>query len=128
VNAFARSLRKDFAAIFAGNPALKYSLIGLLRSKLPPLARKPGRPGSAVVTGALKLYSKRRRAFPGESDRERWAAIYTAVIEGHGQMKQVERRDAEQLLRDRVRWRLRWHRRRKRKVRFAVPHVVEIQP
>jgi hypothetical protein len=74
-----------------------------------------------VVTAALKLYSKRRRAFPGESDRERWAAIYSTVITGHAQMGPMELRDAEQLLRDRVRWRLRWQRRRKRKVSFAVP-------
>src|SRR5215831_2951336 len=93
VNAFARRLRRDFAAIFAGTPALKYSVVGLLRSKLPPLPRKPGRPGSAVVTDALKLYKKRKRLFPGEPDRERWAAIYEAAIPGHAQMNPVQKRD-----------------------------------
>jgi hypothetical protein len=121
---FARSLRKEFASLFAGNSTLKYSVANLLRSKLPPRSRGPGRPGSAIVTAALKLYNKRRRAFPGESDRERWGNIYLAVIDGHAQMNPVERRDVEQLLRERVRWRRRWQRRRKRKVRFGATRVI----
>jgi hypothetical protein len=121
VNAFAESLRKEFAPFFARNLALKHSVTGLLRSKLPPLPRRRGRPGYPDVTRALKLYKKRKRLFPGEPDRVRWAAIYEAVIEGHSQMNPVERRDAEQLLRERVWWRLRSRWRRKRKVSFAVP-------
>jgi hypothetical protein len=119
VTQFAKRLRKNSSSAFAGNPGLKHSVASLLRSKLPPLSRGPGRPGHPDVTRALKLYDKRRRAFPGEPNRERWANIYPAAIEGHSLLNPVERRDAEQQLRERVRWRLRWRRRRKRGAIFA---------
>jgi hypothetical protein len=113
---FARSLRKNFTSYFVKGSCLKYAVTNLLRSHLPPLPRKPGRPGSPEVLRASRLYNELRRTAPHQSDRDRWRIIFPKVIEGHGGMTAVQRRDAEQQLRDRVRWLRQW-RRRGRKAR-----------
>jgi hypothetical protein len=42
-----------------------------------------------------------------ERPAEHWARIYSQVIPGYGNMNAVEQRDAQERLRERVRWRRR---------------------
>jgi hypothetical protein len=111
---FARTLRKNFAAYFVGSPASKYAVTNLLRSHLPPLPRRRGRPARPEVTQALKMLAHLRRTRPGEPAQALWPFVYSAIINGHGAMNPAEQRDAEQQLRERVRWRRRSRRRARR--------------
>jgi hypothetical protein len=66
-------------------------------------------PGAAGATGgeeAIRLLKVFRRKYPNERPAERWASIYPQVIPGYGNMNAVEQRDAQERLRERVRWRL----------------------
>jgi hypothetical protein len=112
VVAFGRRLAREYAANFA-DPRLKHRLARLLAAELPPARRRPGRPGLAAVTDALKMLDELRHAHPGKPARILWRSIYPVVIQDFYSLDKVERRAAQQELRDRTRWR-RWGRRRSR--------------
>jgi hypothetical protein len=111
VLAFGERLEGSHGAVFAANPRMKRAISRLLASILPPLPRPPGRPGFPEVTKAGRLFDELRRAHPGEPYCSIWRRIYPAAIEGYSSLDKLERRAAEQELRDRVRWRRRWRRR-----------------
>jgi hypothetical protein len=112
VIAFAQRLQGNFAGLFHADPRLKHYVSRLLASTLPPPPRHPGRPGYHYVTQALSLLDELRRRHPGKSHRWRWKRVYPAVIQNYDSMNKVERRGAQQELRDRVRWRRRAARKR----------------
>jgi hypothetical protein len=109
---FGARLQRNYGSAFAANPRLKRSVSRLLESELPPSPRRPGRPGFPDVTKAEKMLNELHQMLPGEPYHSLWQNIYPACIEGHDSLNKLEKRAAEQELRDRVRWRRRARRKR----------------
>jgi hypothetical protein len=64
------------------------------------------------VSKAIKLLRKLRSQHTGERADEIWKLIYPAAIANYAGMNPVEQEHARQILRERVRWRLRDQNRR----------------
>jgi hypothetical protein len=64
------------------------------------------------VTKAIALLRKYRRQHPGEKPANIWRQVYLEAIPNYVGMNPVEQEHARQVLRPRVRWRLRERRRR----------------
>src|SRR6516225_4961082 len=105
IAAFAVKLRRDYRPVFGSNALYRKRAGHFLTALLPPKPRRRGRPGRPDVTRAIQLLKLYRRQYPYECPAHHWARMYPAVIPGYGDMNQVEQRDAEQRLRERVRWR-----------------------
>jgi hypothetical protein len=107
IGAFARNLAREHRAVFASDPIYRKRAGQFLTALLPPKPRRRGRPGRQDVTQAIRLLNRSLRHYPDERPAEHWARMYAAVIPGYGDMNSVQRQDAEQRLRERVRWRRR---------------------
>jgi len=59
------------------------------------------------VTKAIRLLRQFRRQYPDNRGEEIWTRIYPQAIPGYEAMTELEQEDARQVLRERVRWRLR---------------------
>jgi hypothetical protein len=108
----ARELNRQHGQLFKANPKLKDRAARFLRSLLPPRPRRRGRPGIDSVTKAIQLRAKLRRQYPGERPEQIWRRIYPEAISGYAGMSTVDQKNARQVLRERVRWRLRDRKRR----------------
>jgi ribosomal protein L20 len=117
VTRFARGLNRQHGQQFRADPKLKDRVTRFLRSLLLPRARRRGRPGIPSVTKALALLKKYRRKHPGDKPANIWKRVYPETIPNHAGMNDHQRRHAQEVLRERVRWRLRDRKRRARKVR-----------
>jgi hypothetical protein len=106
ISQFARKLKRDHRQLFASDPAFRKRAGQFLTALLPPKPRRRGRPGRPDVTKAIRLLKVYCRRYPIERPAEHWARIYPQVIPGYGNMNAVEQRDAQERLRERVRWRL----------------------
>ena len=120
---FGKRLRAGFGADFAAARMLKHDVARLLASRLPPDPRRPGRPGYAIVTAAIRLRAKLRRSHPEKSHKEIWHEVYRQTIPRHGDLPLIERRAEEDRLRKQVRWRLVARRRCRRPRRGGKPKV-----
>jgi hypothetical protein len=109
---FARQLIRLHRQAFIADHKLKDRAARLLRSLLLPRPRRRGRPGLASVTKALALLQKYRRQHPGERPEQIWGRVYPETIRGYASLTAVEQLDARQVLRERVRWRVRDRKRR----------------
>jgi hypothetical protein len=95
---------------------LKDRVARLIRSLLPPKPRRRGRPRRKDVTTTILLLARFRREYPSERAELLWRRVYALAIPNYDAMSEVEQLDARQQLRERVRWR----RRRRRRVGTAV--------
>jgi hypothetical protein len=111
---FAKTTRRKYAEQFARDPTLKVRSARLLRTMLPPRPRRGGRPGNEIVTEAIFLYQKFRKRYPTETPRMTWSRVCPAVIPEFDQMTDLEQQDARGQLQQRVAWRRRSRRRRKK--------------
>lgn len=107
VSALARKLKRHHPALFASDPLYRKRAGQFVTALLPPKPRRRGRPARADVTEAIRLLKRFRRDFPNVRPAQHWARMYPAVIPSYGNMSRVQQRDAEQRLRERVRWRRR---------------------
>jgi hypothetical protein len=110
-----RLLTELFGPAFTANPRLKLAAARLFAAQLPPLPRPPGRPGYKQVNEAIRLREEATRLHPERSQMQIWGGVYSKVIPDYHSLPPPERRDAQDQLRQRVRWRLAARRRRKRK-------------
>jgi hypothetical protein len=106
ITRLARELNRQHRNLFMADPKLKDRAARLLRSLLPP-KRKRGRPGIDSVTKGIQLQARFRRQHPGERPEQIWKRVYLEAIPGYAGMSAVEQENARQVLRERVRWRLR---------------------
>jgi hypothetical protein len=109
ITSFAKFLVEFFGPAFAANPRLKHSVGRLLTAQLPPEQRR-GRPPFAQVSRAIALRETLRKTRPEMALKQIWREIYARVIPQG--LPALERSDAEDQLRRRVRWRLSARRRR----------------
>jgi hypothetical protein len=109
----ARQVSWQHRALFMSDPKLKDRAARLLRSLLPPKPRRRGRPGIGSVTTAIRLLRKFRKQFPVEPWAKIWQRVYVEAIPSYAGMNTTEQKDAKQILRERVRWRMRATRRRR---------------
>jgi hypothetical protein len=116
VTEFAKRLQAEFGLIFAGSQRVKHDVARMLKSQLPPLPRRPGRPGSLRVTAAIHMRDQLRLSQPGKPMKEIWREIYRTLISGYDALPPIERRTERDRLHRQVRWRL-YARRRGRKLR-----------
>ena len=107
-------LRSEFGADFAANRVLKHDVAQLLRAELPPAPRRPGRPGYATVTAAIRLRAELRRSHPQKSHKQIWREVYRKIIPRYGDLPLLERLAAEHQLHSRVHWRMNARRRARR--------------
>ena len=114
IRRFAQKLSEGYGAAFARDRQLKHRLTAKLQSLLPPQPRRPGRPGSASVTAAIRLRQEIKRQHPERPDKEIWREVYPETIPNYHGLRPPERRDAQDRLRQQVRWRLSARRRRQR--------------
>jgi len=113
ITRIARELnRQPYRKLFTADAKLRDRVARFLRSLLPP-RRKRGRPGLDSVTTAIRLRGMFRRSHPDEAWAKIWERIYPEAIANYDSMNQVEQMQARQLLRERVRWRLRDRKRKK---------------
>jgi hypothetical protein len=91
-------------ALFAADANLRRRTGQFLTALLPPKPRRLGRPGRADVTIAIRLLRKLRRQYPNEQPPKIWQRIYPQAIPNYGSMPDIEKADARQELRERVRW------------------------
>ena len=105
IAAFARKLAHDHRALFLSDPIYRKRAGQFLTALLPPKPRRRGRPGRPDVTQAIRLLKRFLREFPNERPAEHWARMYPVVIAGYEGMNPMEKRDARERLRERVRWR-----------------------
>jgi hypothetical protein len=117
---FSRNIAKKHRKVFVADRGIKLQVLRLMQALLPPRPRPRGRPGDPSVTHAMKLHSKFRRQFPKLLPRELWVKVYPLAINGWEGMTDLERCDARQTLHDRVVWRLR-KRRPRRKNHLQIP-------
>jgi hypothetical protein len=108
----ARKLAKEYRTVFAENPTLRKRAGQFLTALLPPKPRRRGRPGDPTVTKVIRLLRKFRRECPNEHGERIWGQIYPLAVPNYTSMTALEQGDARQLLRERVRWRLRRRKRR----------------
>ena len=104
INRFAAELTITHNFVLTATPRLRYRLARLLASKLPPAARRSGRPGRQDVSEAIRLRTKLRRTEP--NPRRIWEKICIAVIPDYELLPEWDRKEAKRRLRERVRWRL----------------------
>jgi hypothetical protein len=128
VKRFAVELAADYGEDFARDPTLRNRVSAMLRRSLPPRPRRPGRPGFANVTTAIRLHSEVTRSCPELTDKQAWRRIYPAVIPDWDSLSPVERREAGARLRERVRWRKRAAERRARQKRSGGKRKRELSP
>jgi hypothetical protein len=114
IAAFARKLAKEHRAVFAEDPTRRKRAGQYLTALLPPKPRRRGRPGDPTVTKAIRLLRKFRRQCPNEHGERIWRRIYPLAIPNYASMTALEQGDARQQLRERVRWRLRTRKHRRR--------------
>jgi hypothetical protein len=107
IAALARKLAKEYRTMFTEDPVLRKRAGQFLTALLPPKPPRRGRPGIASVTKAIRLLRKFRRQYPGEREAKIWERIYPEAIPGYASMTDIEKADARQELRERVRWRQR---------------------
>ena len=100
--------------VFIRDRQLKHRLTAKLQSLLPPQPRRPGRPESASGTAAIRLRQEIKRRHPERPDKEIWREVYPETIPNYHGLRPPERRDAQDRLRQQVRWRLSARRRRQR--------------
>jgi hypothetical protein len=115
ITRLARELNRQYRALFMADLKLKDRAARLLRSLLPPKPRQRGRPGIDSVTKAIRLLRKFRRQYPGERWEMTWKRIYPEAIPNFAGINPIEQEHACQVLRERVRWRLRGRKRRSRR-------------
>jgi hypothetical protein len=115
INRFAMDLTNSHGSVLAENPRMKYQLARLLAGKLPPTARRSGRPGRQDVSEAIRLRAKLRRTEP--NPRRMWAKICIAVIPGYELLPEWDRKEVRRRLRERVRWRIAARARRRQRVK-----------
>jgi hypothetical protein len=118
VDAFATTLKAKHSPAFRANPRLKYRVSRLLASKLPPCARRPGRPGFPEVTTAIRLRRKLRRSEP--NPRKLWTKICTIVFPGYALLPKSEQKEVRAQLRQRTHWRLAARSRRRHRIRGGI--------
>ena len=104
INRFAAELTITHNFVLTATPRLRYRLARLLASKLPPAARRSGRPGRQDVSEAIRLRTKLRRTEP--NPRRIWEKICIAVIPDYELLPEWDRKEIKSQLRERVRWRL----------------------
>jgi hypothetical protein len=104
---FARKLAGEHALLFGSDPLYRKRAGQFLTALLPPKSRRRGRPGRKDVTRVIRLKAKFCRLYPHERPDQIWRRIYPVVISGYESMNDVERKDARERLRERVRWRRR---------------------
>jgi hypothetical protein len=112
ITSFAKELNRQHGQLFTSDPKLKDHAARLLRSVLPPRPRRRGRPGIDSVTKAIGLLAKLRKQYPAEPWPKIWQRIHPKAIPNYAGMTPTEQDDASQVLRQRVRWRLRDRKRR----------------
>jgi hypothetical protein len=115
---FAKLLSEFFGPAFSANPRLKYSIGRLLTAQLPPAPQPRGRPAFDIVTKAIRLREEAKRRHPEQSQKSNWREVYPEVIPNYHDLPPLERRDAQDWVRQRVRWRLKARRRRQRRGKF----------
>lgn len=107
IAALARKLKRDHRALFASDPIYRRRAGQFLTALLPPKPRRRGRPGIQSVTVAIRLLRKFRLQYPEDRPAQRWRRVYPEAIPNYATMGELEKADARQQLRERVRWRLR---------------------
>jgi hypothetical protein len=110
-------LNRQHRKLFTADPRLKDRVARLLRSLLLPRPRRRGRPGIESVTTAIRVLRKLRKQHAGEPWAKIWQRIYPEAIPNYARMNPVDQEHARQVLRERVRWRVRDRKRRARKLR-----------
>lgn len=108
----AAQLSAHHGELFQQDPGLKIRVSALLRRSLPPRPRRPGRPGLPNVTGAIRELAEITQESPELPNKYVWRKVYARVIPGWDAMSGDERREKQDWLRKRVRWRKRATRRR----------------
>lgn len=111
---FARHLARDYRQLLASDPIYRKRAGQFLTALLPPKPRRRGRPGIPGVTLAIRLIAQFRRQYPGERAEQIWSRVYPLAIPNYATMSELERSDARQELRERVRWRQTARRRKER--------------
>ena len=112
IRRLARALNGQHGRLFLADPKLKDRAGRFLKSLLLPKPRRRGRPGMSSVTTAINLLGRLRRQYPAERRAKIWQRIYPEVIANYAGMNAVDQKYARQVLRERVRWRMRTRRRR----------------
>ena len=107
IAALARKLKRDYRVLFASDPIYRKRAGQFLTALLPPKPRRRGRPGRPDVTKAIRLLRLFKLRYAKERPALHWARMYPAVILGYVDMNPTEQRDAQERLRERVRWRRR---------------------
>jgi hypothetical protein len=87
----AGDLAKRFRHEFREDPQLRVRAARVLKSLLPPHARR-GRPRDPTVTRALKMYGKFRREHPNERPRALWYRVADTMIPGFQGHTELEKR------------------------------------
>jgi hypothetical protein len=103
---FALNLKRDHISLFASNPSLRKRVGQFLTALLPPKPKRRGRPGIPSVTRAIQLRKELHRQFRKEPWPKIWERIYPEVIPGYADLSDHEKKRAREVLRERVRWRL----------------------
>jgi hypothetical protein len=116
ITRLARELNRQHGQLFKAEPKLKDRVARLLRSLLLPKPRRRGRPGLDSVTAAIRLLGKFRKQCPGETWAKIWQRVYPEAIPNYAAMNPAEQAHTRQVLRERVRWRLRDRKRRVGKI------------
>jgi hypothetical protein len=117
IDALAAVLKAKHGSAFRANPRLKYRVSRLLAAKLPPAARRPGRPGFPEVTAAIRLRKQLRRS---ETNPRLWTKICTIVFPGYAVLPKPEQKELRAQLRQRARWRLAARARRRQLTRGGI--------
>jgi hypothetical protein len=120
---FGAHLGESFASLFAASPRMKFRVARLIAAQLPPLPRPPGRAGCVQVSKAIALRKRLRAKHPQWSYRKVWRRIYRTLIANHRDLGEIERREAERQLRQKVHWRLSARRRRRRRYGQLTPEL-----
>jgi hypothetical protein len=118
IDIFAAALKAKHGSAFRANPRLKYRVSRLLAAKLPPSARRPGRPGFPEVTAAIRLRRQLRRS--ETNPRKLWTKICTIVFPGYALLPKPEQKELRAKLRQRARWRLAARARRRQLTRGGI--------
>jgi hypothetical protein len=102
-----RKLARDHRALFASDPIYRKRAGQFLTALLPPKPRRRGRPGRADVTAAIGFLRQFRQQYAKERAAEHWKRVYPLAIPNYATLSEMEQWDAQQELRERVRWRQR---------------------
>jgi hypothetical protein len=118
----AAELAADHGDAFTRDLRLKNRVAALLRRSLPPRPRRPGRPGLPNVTGAIRRHAEITESSPELSSKRIWRLVYRDVIPGWDAMNAADRKEKQDWLRERVRWRKRAAERRIKRKRPGGQH------